>query len=71
MSGLAKPSKVKKKTMKDYKDDFVDVWPTEKNKWHKQGESFSVHKDAADQLIKRGMATYENPSHDLGEGEKV
>lgn len=61
MSKLKKTPTEKKVKLTEYRDQFVTVWPTEKNKFHKAGESFKIHPDQAKHLIDKGMATDVEP----------
>jgi len=54
-------AKEKKVTLANYREQYVTLFPTERNKHHEQGKAFKVHPDVAKRLIDKGYATDEVP----------
>lgn len=54
-------AKVKKVELENYTEQFVPVWPTEKNQFHAQGEKVMMHPDMAKHLIAKGLMTDQEP----------
>lgn len=56
---MAKKNKVVE--LENYRDQFVTVYATEANKYHKKGVAHELHPDAAQHLINKGLMTEEQP----------
>jgi len=54
-------AKEKVVTLDNYSENFIRVFPTEKNIYHKQGLAVRMHPDAAKRLIEKGLMTQETP----------
>lgn len=63
-------AKVKKVELENYTEQFVPVWPTEKNTFHEPGKKVMMHPDAAKHLIAKGLMTEEQPEDYVEEGEE-
>jgi len=54
-------AKEKVVTLENYGDNFMRVFPTEKNIYHRKNIPVMLHPDAAKRLIEKGLMTQETP----------
>lgn len=67
---MAQAKKEKKLKISELRDTFVTLYPTAENKYHTQGQPFSVDPEYAKHLIKKGMATETAPEGAEAEDEQ-